>query len=393
VRELAQRTDGTGGGRGVAGDRDAAARYLENWQDEVDSAAEYRAMAAAEPDPRLAKVYASLAAMEEAHIAFWEKRLRDAGASVPPRRASWRSRVLSAIARRLGPDLVLATIAAKEQVDQNGYVRQPETAGTRMPAQERWHAKVLKQLVTSQPHGVEGSFLARLEGRHRSVGGNALRAAVLGANDGLCSNLGLVMGVAGASVDSHGLLVTGAAGLLAGACSMALGEWVSVTSSRELAQREIRIETGELTEDPEGEGDELRLIYEAKGLSPGEADTMVKHLLADRSSAIDALAREELGLDPTQLGGSAWEAALTSFVLFAIGALLPILPFFVSRGTLAVASSAVVSGLGLFGIGAAITIFTGAPVWRSGGRQLLLGLAAAGVTFALGRLIGMAITG
>jgi vacuolar iron transporter family protein len=349
-------------------------------------------MAAAEPDPRMATVYANLASMEEAHIAFWEKRLRDAGAAVPPRRASWRSRVLGAIARRLGPDLVLATIAAREEVDQNVYVKQPETAGTRMPAQERWHAKVLKQLVRSQPRGVEGSFLARLEGRHRSVGGNALRAAVLGANDGLCSNLSLVMGVAGASVDSHGLLVTSVAGLLAGACSMALGEWVSVTSSRELAQREIRIETGELTEDPEGEGDELKLIYEAKGLSPSEADTMVKHLLADRSSAIDALSREELGIDPTQLGGSAWEAALTSFVLFAMGALVPILPFLVARGNLAVAASAAVSALGLFGIGAAITIFTGAPVWRSGGRQLLLGLAAAGVTFGLGRMIGMAIT-
>ena len=225
------------------------------------------------------------------------------------------------------------------------------------------------------------------------MGGNALRAAVLGANDGLCSNLSLVMGVAGASVGSHGLLVTGVAGLLAGACSMALGEWVSVTSSRELAQREIRIETGELTEDPEGEGDELKLIYEAKGLSPSEAEAMVKHLLADRSSAIDTLAREELGIDPNRLGGSAREAALTSFVLFAIGALVPILPFFVLRGSLAVAVSVAVSALCLFGIGAAITIFTGAPVWRSGGRQLLLGLAAAGVTFGLGRLIGMALTG
>jgi vacuolar iron transporter family protein len=162
-----------------------ARRYLENWQDEVDSASEYRAMAASEPDPRLAKVYANLAAMEEGHIKFWEDRLRRAGATVPPRRASWRSRALAAVARRLGPDLVLATIAAKEQADQNGYVRQPETAGTAMPGHERWHAKVLGELVSTQPRGLQGSFLGRLEGRHRSVGGNALRAAVLGANDGL----------------------------------------------------------------------------------------------------------------------------------------------------------------------------------------------------------------
>src|SRR5258705_9594218 len=196
----------------MTADRGEAARYLENWQDEVDSAAEYRAMAAAETDPRLARIYANLAAMEDAPVAFWERRVSGVGAPVPPRRASWRSRVLSAIARRLGPDLVLATIAAKEAADQNVYVRQPETTGTRMSSQERWHAKVLRQLVTSQPRGVEGSFLARLEGRHRSVGGNALRAAVLGANDGLCSNLSLVMGVAGAALDSHLLLVTGVAG-------------------------------------------------------------------------------------------------------------------------------------------------------------------------------------
>ena len=370
-----------------------ARRYLENWQDEVDSASEYRAMEASEPDPRLAKVYANLAAMEEGHIGFWEDRLRRAGAAVPSRRASWRSRVLSAIARRFGPDLVLATIAAKEAVDQNGYVRQPETANTAMPGHERWHAKVLRELVSTEPRGLQGSFLGRLEGRHRSVGGNALRAAVLGANDGLCSNLSLVMGVAGAAVDSHGILVTGLAGLLAGAGSMALGEWVSVTSSRELAQREIRIEASELREDPVGEGEELRLIYEAKGLSPSEAQTMARRLLADRTTAIDALAREELGIDPKELGGSAGEAAATSFVLFAIGAVVPILPFLILRGPLAVATSAAVSALALFVLGAAITVFTGAPVWRSGGRQLALGLAAAGLTFGVGKLIGVAIAG
>ncbi|HEY7539222.1 MAG TPA: VIT1/CCC1 transporter family protein [Methylomirabilota bacterium] len=375
------------------GEPSDARRYLENWQDEVDSASEYRAMAASEPDPRLAKVYANLASMEEGHIGFWEDRLRRVGATVPPRRASWRSRVLAAVARRLGPNMVLATIAAKEVADQNGYVRQPETAGTAMPSHERWHARVLSQLVATQPRGLQGSFLGRLEGRHRSVGGNALRAAVLGANDGLCSNLSLVMGVAGAAIDRHGILVTGLAGLLAGAGSMALGEWVSVTSSRELAQREIRIEASELREDPEGEGEELKLIYEAKGLSPQEAETMARRLLADRTTAIDALAREELGIDPKELGGSAWEAAVSSFALFALGAVVPILPFVVARGALAVVASAVVSALALFTLGAAITVFTGTSAWRAGGRQLLLGLAAAGLTFGLGRLIGTAIGG
>jgi len=144
----------------IMGDSADARRYLENWQDEVDSAAEYRAMSASEPDPRLAKVYANLAAMEEGHIGFWEDRLRRVGAKVPPLRASWRSRVLAAIARRLGPDLVLATIAAKETVDQNSYLKQPETAGTAMPGHERWHAKVLQQLVSSQPRGLQGASSA-----------------------------------------------------------------------------------------------------------------------------------------------------------------------------------------------------------------------------------------
>jgi len=373
--------------------REDSRRYLENRQEEIDSAAEYRAMAETEPDARLARVYGNLARMEEAHIAFWEDKLRQAGVEIGPRRPSWRSRVLGWIGRRLGPDLVLATIAAREEADQNYYVTQPETTGTRMPAQERWHAKVLKQLVLTQPRGLQGSFLGRLEGRHRAVGGNALRAAVLGANDGLCSNLSLVMGVAGAAADAQVILVTGLAGLLAGAFSMALGEWGSVTSSRELAQREIRIESSELAEDPEGEGEELKLIYEAKGLSPDEADTMVSHLLTDRSTALNALTREELGIEPSELGGSAWEAAVSSFLLFTVGAIVPILPFFVTRGSAAVVSSGAISGLALFGIGAAITLFTGRPVWRSGGRQLLLGLAAAGVTFGIGKLIGIAITG
>jgi VIT1/CCC1 family predicted Fe2+/Mn2+ transporter len=367
-------------------------RYRENWQDEIDSAAEYRAMASSEPDPKIAKVYSNLAKMEEAHIGFWEERLRAAGEKVGERRPSWRSRVVMWIAKRLGADAVLSTIAAKEAADRNVYVKQPETGGTRMSAQEQWHTRVLGQLIRTQPRGLSGSFLGRLEGRHRAVGGNALRAAVLGANDGLCSNLSLVMGVAGASIDRHGILITGVAGLIAGACSMALGEWVSVTSARELAEREIRIESSELQEDPKGEGEELQLIYEAKGLGAIEAKRVVDQLLSDKTATLDALAREELGIDPNDLGGSAWEAALSSFMLFALGAMIPIIPFLFIGSRVAVIASVVLSALALFAIGAAITIFTGVAAWRSGSRQLALGLGAAGVTFAIGRLVGATLT-
>jgi vacuolar iron transporter family protein len=193
------------------------------------------------------------------------------------------------------------------------------------------------------------------------------------------------------NLGNHGILVTGVAGLLAGACSMALGDWVPVTSSRELAEREIRIESSELAEDPKGEGEELQLIYEAKGLSVAEAKRAVAQLLQDQVATLDALAREELRLDPQELGGSAREAAVASFFLFALGAIIPILPSMLARASAAILASLALSGIALLAIGAVITIFTGVPVWRSGGRQFLLGLGAAGVTFAIGRLIGVTI--
>jgi VIT1/CCC1 family predicted Fe2+/Mn2+ transporter len=366
-------------------------RYRVNRQDEVDSAAQYRAMADGEHDPAVARVYGELAAMEEKHAAFWEDQLRRAGEEPGVRRPSWRARVLAWTARRFGAQLILPTVATREHADRNGYINQAETAGTRMTAQERTHARVLASLLGSRSGGVPGSELARVEGRHRNLGANALRAAVLGANDGLCSNLSLVMGVAGASSNGQAILLAGMAGLIAGACSMALGEWVSVTSSRELAERELSIERDELDAAPEEEREELQLIYQAKGLPADEAKELSQRLLRDPKSALDVLSREELGLDPEALGGSARVAALTSFLLFAFGAIFPVGPFFFWRGPWAVWVSLGVSSAALFGIGAAITILTGRPVWRSGARQLFLGLAAAGITFAVGRALGVAL--
>src|SRR5262249_24078253 len=162
------------------------------------------------------------------------------------------ARTLSWIARRFGPGLVLPTVASNEYSDRNNYLAYPETRATGMVREERMHARVL-QRVLAQSKGFEGSALGRIDGRHRSVGATALRAAVLGANDGLCSNLALVMGMAGAEADHRVVVLTGIAGLLAGSFSMALGEWVSVRSAREHAEREMRIERHELEENPEEE--------------------------------------------------------------------------------------------------------------------------------------------
>lgn len=368
-------------------------RYRVNWQDEIDSAALYRALAAAESRPELAKVYLRLAATEEEHVAFWEDRLRASGATVPARRPGWRPSVLGRLARYLGPQFILPTLVGMERAAGHGYTGQREAAGTPLPAQERSHARVLRALSDVTGAGLAGSVLGQAEGRHRATSGNALRAAVLGANDGLLSNFSLVMGVAGADLAGRAILVTGLAGLLAGAGSMALGEWISVQSSRELFERQIAIEARELDELPEEEEEELALIYRAKGLPEAEARALAGRLVADRASALDALAREELGIDPAELGGSAWVAAATSFILFAIGAIVPVLPFIFLSGTAAVLTSVVASATALFMIGAAITLLTGRSVLFSGLRQVVFGLAAAALTWGVGRLIGVSIGG
>jgi VIT1/CCC1 family predicted Fe2+/Mn2+ transporter len=379
------------------GDRMATAediaRYRANWQDEVDSIALYNVVAEVEPQPQLAEVYRKLAAVEERHAQFWEERLKAAGQPIPARRPGWRSRVLAKLARRFGPRFVLPTIAGLEHADTAGYDAQPESRGSALPADERSHARILRALTGGAGSGMEGSAIAQLEGRHRASSGNALRAAVLGASDGLLSNFSLVMGVAGASTESSAVLIAGLAGLLAGAFSMALGEWISVQSSRELYERQIAVERSELEQIPDEEQEELALIYQSKGLPEPQARDLAARLIADSASALDTLAREELGVDPDELGGSALEAGLTSFLLFALGAIVPVASFLFLSGTIAVVVSVALSALGLFGIGAAITLLTGRSVLYSGARQVLIGLAAAGITFAIGRLIGVAVAG
>ena len=367
------------------------ARWRRNLQDERDSAALYRRVAAAEDDEALASVYRRLADAEERHADFWAQRLRDAGQPVPSPRTGWRTRALGWLAGRFGAAFVVPTIDAMEQADAGSYDAQPEAASSPLPAEERSHARLLQAIGSEQRGGLQGAALARLEGRHRAASGNSLRAAVLGANDGLVSNFSLVMGVAGASLTNSQSIITGLAGLAAGAGSMAMGEWISVMNARELFGRQIAIEREELAEVPDEEREELALIYEAKGLPPEQAAALADRLISSPEHALDTLAREELGIDPDELGGSATVAAGTSFVLFAIGAIFPILPFMVLTGTAAVVASIGLSTLGLFGIGALITLMTGRGVLFSGGRQVLIGLAAAGLTFGIGAIIGSAV--
>lgn len=363
------------------------ARWRENLQGEVDGAHVYRAMAARAGDDRLAELYRRMGDVEERHGELWRRQLAAAGADgvAGP---SWRARTLAFVARRFGAGLVAPIMATQERQGRTMYDDQPEAAGTSLPADERSHARLLHNITG----GASGATLARFEGRHRGIGGNALRAAVLGANDGLVSNFSLVMGVAGASSGGAAVIVAGLAGLLAGSLSMALGEWLSVQSARELYANQIATEADELAAFPEEEEEELRLIYESKGLAPDEARTLAHRIISgDPQIALDTMSREELGIDPDELGGSAWVAAFTSFVLFALGAIIPVIPFLLGSGTGAILLSAVLSAVALFALGAAITVMTGKHALQSGLRQVGFGLAAAAVTFGIGTLLGTAV--
>lgn len=372
--------------------------FEQNFQDESGSAALYQTLAEVEKDPRLAEVYRRLAETEQTHAAYWADQIIQAGGAAPVYRPTWRQRTLMWLGRRFGPGMILPTIQGMEQQGTAAYSQQggadQASPTITMARQENSHARLIGQIVQEIPGGMEGSALATLEGRHRSTGGNALRAAVLGANDGLVSNLSLVMGVAGAALNNgHTVLISGIAGLLAGSISMALGEWLSVESSRELYSHQIQIEATEVAVHPEEETGELALIYEARGLSREQAHELAESILANKDSAVETLAREELGIDPGSLGGSAREAALTSFLLFSLGAIIPLIGFIFLNGMPAVILSIALSTLGLFLLGAVITLFTGRSVWFSGFRMVVFGLLAAGITYGIGSLIGASIGG
>ncbi len=363
-------------------------RFRSNLRDEVDGAALYRYLAQAETDPHLRDIYERLALSEDRHLALWRAKLEEAGERVPEFRPSFRVRVLGFIARRFGAALVAPVVAQMEAGAMGMYDNQPEAVAEHLPADERSHARVFREI--SRSGGVRRSGpvdIARIEGRHRGATGNALRAAVLGANDGLVSNLSLVMGIAGADPGRDVVILGGIAGLLAGSLSMALGEWISVRSSVEAFERQMDIERQELELNPQEEEEELTLIYQAKGLPRDEAQRTARQILANPETALDTLVREELGMSQGE-AGNAWVAAGTSFLTFSGGAALPVLPWLFVGDLPGILASAALCGAGLFVVGATITLFTGRGVLFSGARMLGFGLAAAALTFAIGKAIG-----
>jgi VIT1/CCC1 family predicted Fe2+/Mn2+ transporter len=253
--------------------------------------------------------------------------------------------------------------------------------------------KVRGMSIYNPAEHVVPTSLEQLGRRHKGMGGGNLRAAVFGVNDGLVSNASLIMGVAGASgpsASSGVILLAGVAGLLAGAFSMAAGEYLSVRSQREMYEHQIGLEREELEEYPQEEAAELALIFQAKGLDREEARRLAEKIIADPDRALDTLTREELGLNPSELG-SPWGAALFSFVAFSAGAGVPLLPFFFSAGMTALFAAIGITAAAMFGVGAALSLFTGRHAWLGGLRMLAIGGAAGGATYLIGRALGVVL--
>ncbi|MEX3686867.1 VIT1/CCC1 transporter family protein [Paraburkholderia sp. BR14263] len=366
-------------------------RYRAHLADERHSAAIYETLAHVEKDAHRKQVFGELAAAERTHAKVWADKLKANGQPVPDGQ-SVKTFMMKSLVRVFGPKFVLPTLAAAEFADRNKYAGNPETAT--MSAEERQHASVVQGMVNAdKPEPTKGAEIAEAESWHRGVSsGNDLRAAVLGANDGLVSNFCLIMGVTGAGTGNKAILLTAMAGLIAGACSMALGEWLSVTNARELAKTQIALEADELEHTPDAEEHELRLIYRAKGLERDEAKRVAAQIMRDKDKALDALTREELGLDPAELGGNPWTAAGFSFLLFAVGAIFPAMPFLWTSGTPAIVQCVGLSIFALAAIGVFTSLFNGRSASFSAVRQVIIGLVAAAFTYGIGRLLGVSVS-
>jgi VIT1/CCC1 family predicted Fe2+/Mn2+ transporter len=362
-------------------------------QVEVDMAFLYASIAAIQTDENLKKVLFALSEIETGHADKLLEVIHKTNPGYKKPKPSNKAKVQLYFGRLFGYDSIISSLTGVEREVAKSTIKDKLKKGEKISGYEHNQLKIIEAVSNSSSATFSGGVMSKFEGRHKSVGGNALRAAVLGANDGLVSNMCLVLGVAGAAAANKTILLTGIAGLLAGAISMALGEWLSVQSSRELHLQQIALETEELEASPEAEQQELALLYQAKGMDVKTANELAAKAFETKETALDALIIEELGIDKDELGGSAWEAAFSSFALFVAGAIIPLIPFIFTNGKQAIYICVAGSALGLFLIGSAITLFTGKSILFSGFRQVMFGLAAAAVTYGIGMLIGVSLAG
>ncbi len=358
-------------------------RYLDT---ELEAAAMYAAMAGVESDHRRSDVFQRLVDSEMGHARLWAEKLGLDPAGLAPASPGIKLRMFQLAAKVLGTGRIVPWLARGELKELEVYASDPEALG--LVSEERYHARILRELVSS----ADPLAGMRAERRHVLGGGGALRAAVLGVNDGLVSNFSLVMGVAGAATEADFVLLAGIAGLLAGAFSMAAGEYISMRSQRDVYEHQIREQETGLDEWPDDAEEDLVLIYEAKGLSRDVSERIAKQIMERPNVALDTMVREGLGLDPGQLG-SPGGAAVSSFLAFVAGALVPILPYVFDAGGASFVLSGVLSAVALAVVGAVLAGVTErSPVW-GGLRMLLAGGVAAAVTFGIGHLVGISLLG
>lgn len=329
--------------------------YHENWREEMRSAYLYTVMAKYELNAVNKKLFQDLHEAAQKQAQAWEKKMRQEGATPPSSFVpDLRTRIVANLVRLLGTQNVHFILSAM---------------------------KIRGMSVFRQGH---------TETRHTSSSmASNLRAAVFGINDGLISNMSLILGVAGANANEHFIIVAGVAGLLAGACSMGAGEYISVLSQKEVFEYQIALERAELEEYPEEETEELALIYQARGIPKEEAEKLAQLMISNPETGLNTLAREELGLDPESLV-SPIGAMLFSFIAFSIGAVLPLLPFMFGHASGNIFISMAITAVTLFSIGAILSLFTDRSPWISGFRMLTVGVIAGAVTFGIGKLFGVA---
>lgn len=336
---------------------------LENWREEKRSAFLYRAVSDAESGTPRQILFLELAAAADKQAGIWAETALRNGIAIPARYLpDTRTRLVAWLVSKIGPRALRDVLSAMKVRGMSLYAQ-----------------------------GDPGHGAAAENQRHRGGSGDGmLRAAVFGVNDGLVSNASLILGVAGATQKGGMILLAGVAGLLAGAFSMAAGEYISMRSQREMFEYQIGLERDELEQYPEEEAAELALIFEARGLPREEAQHLAHTLISDPDQALSTLAREELGLNPDELG-SPWGAALASFLAFALGAVIPLIPFFFGSRLEFLVASAVLTGVVLFAVGAVLSLFTGRRAFMGGLRMLAIGAMAGAATFLIGRLLGVMV--
>lgn len=330
-------------------------KYFNNWYEEKSSAYLYQVMAAHETNILHKKLFTDLQSAAEKQAAIWSKRMEDTQLTLPTFHPTRRLRLVALLVQWFGVDSLHSILSAMKIRGMSLFTR--------------FHS----------------------EHKHRALSSaNNLRAAVFGVNDGLISNMSLLLGMVGANSSQSVIFIAGVAGLLAGACSMAAGEYISVRSQREVFEHQIAIEKQELEEYPEEEIEELKLIYEARGVPTKDAESLATLMINNPKTGLDTLAREELGLNPDELV-SPIGAMVFSFFSFAVGAFIPLLPFILSHYAANIYISVSLTAIALFIVGAILSLFSNRNAILLGFRMLGIGAIAGGLTFIIGRIFGIAM--